>query len=88
MAGLHIPGGNVVEDGVAEDVIAGLGGFHMFGGLSQNDRQLHFVIQPLHQVLVALDDTAGGHGLADPLGEVHRRGLFLGEGVSVVFGGL
>ena len=88
MAGLHVPGGDVVDDRVAEDVVPGLLRLHVPRGLAQDDAQLHLVVQPLHQVGVALDVSLRRHGLGDPLGEVHRHRFFLGEGLGAVVGSL
>ena len=82
--GLEIPGGHVVEDGVAENIVPRVLRFHVFGGPPNNDRQLGLIVQPLHQALIPGNDPVRVPGPADPLGEVDRHGLFLGEGVRVV----
>ena len=87
MGGLDLPGGHVVDDGVAEDVVRRVGGLHVPGGPAEDDGQLVLVVQPLRQTCVALNEALRRHGLADPLGEVHGDGPLLGEG-AVVVGGL
>lgn len=49
MGGLQQPGGDVVENGVAEDMVLGLGGFDIPGGPPDDDGQLRLVVQPLDQ---------------------------------------
>ena len=87
MARLQVPGGYVVEDGVAEDVVCRIGGFHVPGGFAQHHRQLHLIVQTVRKARVTGDDAVGLPGLADPLGEVDRRCTALGEGIGAVPGG-
>ena len=88
VAGLQVPGGDVVDDGVAEDVLGGLFRRHVPGVLAQDHRQFHLIVQLFHQARVTGDVSAGGHSLIHPLGKVHGCGLFLGEGAGVIAGGL
>ena len=87
MAGLQVPGGYVVEDGVAEDAVCRIDGFHVPGGFAQHHRQLRLIVQPVRTARVTGDDAVGLPGLADPLGEVDRRCTALGEGIGAVPGG-
>ena len=85
--GLEIPGGDVVEDGIAEYAVPGLLRFYVPGRFSKDDRQLRLVVQPLHQALIPGDIPIRVPGPGDPLGEIDRRGLFLFKGLRVVLGG-
>ena len=87
MARLQVPGGYVVEDGVAEDAVCRIDGFHVPGGFAQHHRQLRLIVQPVRKARVTGDDAVGLPGLADPLGEVDRRCTVLGEGIGAVPGG-
>ena len=84
---LEIPGGYVVEDRIAENVVPGVFRFDVSGGLSDDHRQLRLVVQPLHQALIPGDIPIRVPGPGDPLGEIDRRWLFLFKGLRVVLGG-
>ena len=67
VGGLHVPGGDIVQDGVAEHIVFGLPGGHVLGVLAQHHGQLTLVVQLLHKVGVGLDEAAVRHCTADPL---------------------
>ena len=88
MGGLHVPGGDVVQDGVAEHIVFGLPGGHILGILAQHHSQLTLVVQLLHKVGVRLDEAAVRHCTADPLGEVDGVLMLGGKGVRRILFGL
>ena len=79
---LHIAGGNVVQDGVAEHIVPGLPGGHVFGVPAQHHGQLTLVVQLLYKVGVGLDEAAVRHGTGDPLGKVDGVLMLGGKGVG------
>ena len=55
VGGLQDTGRHIVEDGIAEDIVRRVFCLHVFRRLADDDRQLGFVVQPLHKAGVALD---------------------------------
>ena len=88
MGGLHVPGGDVVQDGVAEHIVFGLPGGHVLGVFAQHHSQLTFVVQLLHKVGVRFDEAAVRYRAADPLGEVDGVLMLGGKGIRRVLFGL
>ena len=70
VGGLDIPCGDIVQDGVAEDIVFRLPCGNVLRVLSQNDGQFTFVVQLFHEVGMGLDEAAVRHGPGDPLGKV------------------
>ena len=82
VGGLHIAGGNVVQDGVAEHRVPGLPGRHILGIFAQHHSQLALIVQLLHKVGVGFDKAAVRHGAADPFGKVDGILVLRGKGVG------
>ena len=85
MGGLHIAGGNVVQDGVAEHIVLRLPGGHVPGVSAQHHSQFAFVVQLLHKVGVGFNEAAVRHGAADPLGKINGVLMLCGKGIGRVF---
>ena len=88
MGGLDIPCGDIVQDGVAEDVVFRLPCGNVLRVLSQNDGQFTLVVQLFHEVGMGLDEAAVRHGPGDPLGKVDGVLMFGRKSVGRVFLGL
>ena len=85
MGGLHIAGGNIVQDGVAEHIALRLTGGHIPGIPAQHHSQFAFVVQLLHKVGVGFNEAAVRHGAADPLGKINGVLMLCGKGIRRVF---
>ena len=82
---LHIPGRDIVQDGIAEDVVPGLTGGHIPGIPAQHHSQLTLVIQLFHQIGVGLDGAAVRHGAGHALGKVDGILVLGGKGSGRIF---
>ena len=85
VGGLHIAGGNVVQDGVAEHIVFCLPGGHIPGIFAQNHSQLAFVVQLLHKVSVSFNKAAVRHSAGNALGKINGILMFGCKGIGRVF---
>ena len=68
---LHVPGGYIVDDGIAEHVIRRVLFFHILGFFPDDHGQFTFIVQFLHHVEMAVDGALRIHCPVHPFGEVH-----------------
>ena len=88
VAGLQVPGGDVVDDGVAKDIVIGIFFPDVLRVPAQDDGQLRLIVQAIHEVKMPRDGVAGAGAVGGPLGEVDGAPLFPGKGVGVELLGL
>ena len=87
MRRLHIPGRNVVQNGVTEHIVPGLSGWHVLCIPAQHHGQFALVVQLLHKVGVGFNKTAVRHRAGHTFGKINSILMFGCKGIGgVLFG--
>ena len=80
---MQVPGGDVVDDGVAKNIVIGVFFPDVFRIFPQDDGQLRLIVQAIHEVKMPRDGVAGAGAVGGPFGEIDGAPLFPGKGVGV-----